>query len=388
MLGVQEILNRLDAPRRTGADRWMARCPAHDDQTPSLSVKNGEGNILLNCFAGCDFEDVVRALGLEKSDLYHDNGASGSGSREVIDTHDYTNEDGDPLYRVVRTCPPKGFYQQRWNGSGGWANGLGDTRRVLFWLPEVIEAIALEKLIHVVEGEKDVHAVEHAGGIATCNPMGAGNWRDEYSDILRGARVRVIADDDESGIKRAHAVAKSLHGFAELVEILQAAKGKDASDHCEAGFGLDDFVPLTDETSPDEPGEPGPKLYPLVSDLEAEDLPAPEWGIDDIYPHGGFVVLFGPRGKCKTLLALGWSFCHAAGLVVRRALPGSPLLTSLPACITRPDNRRLGTAISGPFGSPGADAPAGISRQSLAQSARESCGGMGSASVSVAGRCP
>lgn len=278
MLGVQEILNRLDAPRRTGADRWMARCPAHDDQTPSLSVKNGEGNILLNCFAGCDFEDVVRALGLEKSDLYHDNGASGSGSREVIDTYDYTNEDGDPLYRVVRTCPPKGFYQQRWNGSGGWANGLGDTRRVLFRLPEVIEAIALEKLIHVVEGEKDVHAVEHAGGIATCNPMGAGNWRDEYSEILRGARVRVIADDDESGIKRAHAVAKSLHGFAELVEILQAAKGKDASDHCEAGFGLDDFVPLTDETSPDEPGEPGPKLYPLVSDLEAEDLPAPEWG--------------------------------------------------------------------------------------------------------------
>jgi hypothetical protein len=56
-----------------------------------------------------------------------------------------------------------------------------------------------------------------------------------------------------------------------------------------------------------------PKLYRLIGDLEAESLPAPEWGVEGIYPHGGFVLLFGPRGVGKTFLTLGWSFAHATG---------------------------------------------------------------------------
>ncbi len=53
-----------------------------------------------------------------------------------------------------------------------------------------------------------------------------------------------------------------------------------------------------------------PKLYRLIGDLEAETLPTPEWGVDGIYPQGGFVLLFGPRGIGKTFLTLGWSFAH------------------------------------------------------------------------------
>lgn len=58
---------------------------------------------------------------------------------------------------------------------------------------------------------------------------------------------------------------------------------------------------------------PSPTLYPLISDLEAESLPPPEWALDGIYPHGGLVVLFGPRGTGKTFVALGWAFGHATG---------------------------------------------------------------------------
>lgn len=67
-----------------------------------------------------------------------------------------------------------------------------------------------------------------------------------------------------------------------------------------------------------------PKLYRLVSDTEAETLPPPEWGIDGIYPQGGFVLLFGARGTGKTFLTLGWSFAHAQGLewMGRTAHPG------------------------------------------------------------------
>jgi len=47
--------------------RWtsrggMCRCPAHDDRTPSLSVRPGRTRLLLHCFAGCEASAVLRAL--------------------------------------------------------------------------------------------------------------------------------------------------------------------------------------------------------------------------------------------------------------------------------------------------------------------------------------
>ncbi len=64
-----------------------------------------------------------------------------------------------------------------------------------------------------------------------------------------------------------------------------------------------------------EAGESGePRLYSLTSDTDAETLPTPEWGIDNLYPHGGLAVLFAKRGTCKTFAALGWAFSHATGL--------------------------------------------------------------------------
>ena len=68
---------------------------------------------------------------------------------------------------------------------------LNGTRRVLYSLPRVIEAVAAGRTIYVVEGEKDVHAIERAG--ETCNPGGAGKWREDYSAALAGAKV-VVAD--------------------------------------------------------------------------------------------------------------------------------------------------------------------------------------------------
>ena len=42
--------------------RWMARCPAHDDQTPSLSIQDNDGKVLLHCHAGCDQTRVIEEL--------------------------------------------------------------------------------------------------------------------------------------------------------------------------------------------------------------------------------------------------------------------------------------------------------------------------------------
>jgi hypothetical protein len=64
------VLDRLAGVRRSGSG-WVARCPAHDDRRPSLSIAEGEdGRVLLYCHAGCATRDVVAAMGLRMADLF------------------------------------------------------------------------------------------------------------------------------------------------------------------------------------------------------------------------------------------------------------------------------------------------------------------------------
>jgi len=72
MSQVDLILSRLDKVRSTGANRWTARCPAHDDNGPSLSIRDVDGKILLHCFAECEKLDILAALGIEFTDLFPD----------------------------------------------------------------------------------------------------------------------------------------------------------------------------------------------------------------------------------------------------------------------------------------------------------------------------
>lgn len=68
MLGL--VLDRLDAVKQTGSGRYIARCPSHDDRSPSLSIREGDdGRTLLYCFAGCETADVLAAVGLRFRDV-------------------------------------------------------------------------------------------------------------------------------------------------------------------------------------------------------------------------------------------------------------------------------------------------------------------------------
>ncbi len=70
-MNCQALLDRLDAVRPRGDGRWSARCPAHGDTSPSLSVRElPDGRILIYCFAGCDVQAVTAALGIQLSDLF------------------------------------------------------------------------------------------------------------------------------------------------------------------------------------------------------------------------------------------------------------------------------------------------------------------------------
>ena len=261
-----DILQRLKGARPSGSG-WIARCPAHEDVTPSLSVTLGHGGrTLVRCHAGCATEAIVLKLGLEMTDLFVDAQAT-NGNRhglQIVASYIYANAGGEPVGRVVRLYP-KSFRQAHAcpEASDGWGWGLGgrpercQCPRItlpLYRLHRLAEAVALGKTVFVAEGEKDVEAIERAGGVGTCNSGGAGKWAGAHAVPLTGAHVVIVADKDEPGREHARQVAATLAGLAATIELVQARTGKDASEHLDAGHTLADFEPVgPDDIVDDQP---------------------------------------------------------------------------------------------------------------------------------------
>jgi hypothetical protein len=152
----------------------------------------------------------------------------------LVATYDYTDESGKLLFQSCRFVP-KDFRQRRPDGAGGWIWNLNGVRRVVYHLPEVVTA----STVAVCEGEKDCDNLRKLGVIATCNPGGAGNWRDDYSESLRGKDTLLFPDGDEKGAAHVEQVAKSLHGIAKSIHRITLPAGfKDVSEF---------LAPLTDD---------------------------------------------------------------------------------------------------------------------------------------------
>jgi len=85
-MSADALLSRLERVRKRAGDQWSARCPAHDDKGPSLSVRElPDGRVLLHCFAGCEVADVVDAIGMDLAALFPDGPAhlvAGSGPQK------------------------------------------------------------------------------------------------------------------------------------------------------------------------------------------------------------------------------------------------------------------------------------------------------------------
>jgi len=255
------VLSRLKGVKPCG-NGWQAHCPAHDDRKPSLRISEGEdGRVLLYCYAGCKTKDICRSLGLELKDLFPGSTLKPKKLKrqkkqpEILTTYDYLDENGELIFQVVRT-KPKNFFQRRPDGKGGWINGLGNVKPVLYRLPELLQAVKNGETIFVCEGEKDCDRLAELGLVATTNPMGAGKWREYFSDWLKDANVVILPDNDEPGRKHAQQVAQSLFGKAKSVKVLELPdlppKG-DVSDWLSGGGTKEELLRLAQEAPEWEP---------------------------------------------------------------------------------------------------------------------------------------
>lgn len=264
----------------------------------SLGVAENGNKLLVTCHAGCPTESVVEAMGLTMRDLFYD-----SFKEEPEAVYEYTDEHGDLLYEALR-FPGKKFKQRRCDPETRemvW--GLDGVHRVLYRLPEVVYAAEQGRTIYVCEGEKDVDALRAIGKAATCNSGGAGSWKPDYAEYLRGARVIIIADKDEPGLKHAADVARSLEGIAQSVHVVQAKTGKDAADHLAAGHGVEEFIQIT-------LGDTRRHYQPL--DL-FQPVPDVDWVVTDVLVGGEATLLVADGGAGKSFFALALSLAVASG---------------------------------------------------------------------------
>ena len=289
-----QLLKHVSGPNSSG--EYTARCPCHDDKTASLTVtvkaspKDGRNRIYFHCHAGCSGDAIMARLGLKPVDLILNPEPAKGGAKPArakkkaadpqqapppkaaqaekpkIDyahpeaVYSYTDKDGQELFQVCRYAytqdgkPAKTFRQRRYDPQNPDANRQGYVNKVpaelrdhtLYKMPEITAAMQEGRPIYVVEGEKDVETLLRLGHAATCNPGGAGKWRESYSRLLAGADIIILPDcdtkeNDYTGQNHALDVALRSRPYAKRVRLVDI---KEACPELPAKGDISDMVKI------------------------------------------------------------------------------------------------------------------------------------------------
>jgi len=298
--------------------------------------------------------------------------------RKIAARYDYLDENGEMILQVCRT-EPKGFFQRRPDGAGNWITSLeaGEyfqaknkkwytikkaeteerpipdnaprrtfpaARRVLYRLPQLLKADPSEP-VFTAEGEKDVHNLEGIGCVATCNPEGAGKWHhvaEQAPTVLAGRPIVILPDNDDSGQSHAQDVARSLHGAAASIKVVNLPglpeKG-DVSDWIEARkaermtvpeikAALLELVNAAPEwtpsvTSPAGAVEMAPVETKPICLADIDPVPV-SWLWYGRIARGKITLIAGNPGLGKSFLALDLAARVSTGAAFPDGTPGCP----------------------------------------------------------------
>ncbi|MEK9767893.1 MAG: AAA family ATPase [Betaproteobacteria bacterium] len=280
---IDNVLARLNHSK-AGEQQWNATCPCRaDDENPSLRVSVGkQGQVLMKCLrgGGCDLNEICESIDVTPQELWPKTKQSPPKPKKkatLQESYPYYDAAGDLVMEVLRYVDSDGkktFKQRAPDGQGGWVWTTSGIEKPLYRLPDVLEAKMNGHTIYVVEGEKDVHALESIGYIATTNPGGAGGegqnkWTSNHTEALAGAKVAIICDNDEPGYIHARAVNNDLLAAGCKVKVFKPGKFKDVADLIASGADLaNELIPF-DETPEQESDVDHSALDTLIESLQA-----------------------------------------------------------------------------------------------------------------------
>lgn len=261
----ERIANAFGGAKRSGKG-WQCKCPCHDDRNASLGVLDDtQGGVIVNCFAGCKWEDIKQIL--KDRGLYDNSTISNRGnynrvnsrsvssgnrisSRANAASHDnqqhnqlgvikytYVDAEGNPVARKLR-YPGKRFKIERLLGSS-WVSGLDGLEVPLYNLPGILNA----EVIYLCEGEKDADNLIKAELAATTSMHGAGFWRSEYNQVFEGKTVIICQDNDKAGKERTQKLKGELLDVAKQLLLFAPeglGEGEDVSDWLARGHEASD----------------------------------------------------------------------------------------------------------------------------------------------------
>lgn len=286
---------------------WSARCPAHEDRRPSLSVAEGDdGRALVRCHVGCSVEAICEALGLTVADLMPDRpidvdttsrkpgktgvlstSTPGNGRQRTFPTAreavaelerrrgkrsalwTYHNACGEPVGLILRWDRPDGKDIRPIARDGdGWIIGGMREPRPLYRLPDLADA----KLVFVAEGEKCVEAARSIGLVATTSPHGSKSAEKADWSPLAGKQVVILPDNDQPGRAYGDAVASLLVRLkpapvVKLVDLPDLPEGGDLVDWIDAHH---------DVAEPDELRRQVEDLVDAAEPIETANLTRPQ----------------------------------------------------------------------------------------------------------------
>lgn len=298
-----------------------AKCPAHPDDNPSMSITTGQKqNVVVHCFV-CDQKDVVAkfqdmgvwprpdrpwsppAISPHLLNGHTEQSAddeiewpelpSVTPIRRDVQVYEYRDVDGSVLFYKVRQ-EPKHFYQKQPDGT----RNLDGVKKVLYRLPELLAA-PRDATVFLCAGEKDTDRLISLGFVATTNYEGESGWKDEYTEFFRDRRVIILQDNDTAGEKRSARLTETLKSVAFQVRHLllgDLPEGGDVSDWLDAGGTPDQLLLIAQEAFP--------YRFKLRTPDDIEKMEPPSYLADQWLVQNTLATLYGPSGVGKSFIVL------------------------------------------------------------------------------------
>ncbi len=337
-----EILVELLERACLSPHKGKARCPCHDDRTPSLSYAAGKTRpVVVKCHAcPAKFAEIIDALRPTPQEraILQGQSANGAGPKqrrqdEPIARYRYLSRDGDHELRKLRFAPKR--FERVLFEVNEWRRGLNGIKPGIYQAQEVRAGIARGDVILVAAGEKDADRLVALGFEATTTPHGEGTgWTAPDLDQLAGLKQGVVFEDnDATGRESTEAFAKSMTNRGATVQVVtfrELSEHSDVSDWLDTLSGTDEdkrrelmarcamaptYRPSRkthDQSDAPETPTPGAEPYPAL-DLDGETDPI-EWVPEGWIPYRSITPGCGATGEGKSTLLGAQALSIAAGV--------------------------------------------------------------------------